>query len=70
VNDLLNQNQSISRTVDGLNIRDSRSLVLKRYFMLTFTYNLNRAGAPNQQGRGEGGPGGMPRQMQRFNRGG
>lgn len=68
VNDLLNQNQSINRTVNGLNITDTRSLVLKRYFMLTFTYNLNRAGAPNQQGRGEGGPGGMPRQM-RFNRG-
>lgn len=67
VNDLLNQNQSITRTVNGLNIRDTRSLVLKRYFMLTFTYNLNRAGAPNQGG--PGGPGGMPRQMQRFNRG-
>jgi len=63
VNDLLNQNQSINRTVNGLNITDTRSLVLKRYFMLTFTYNLNRAGAPNQQGRGEGGPGGMPRQF-------
>lgn len=63
VNDVLNQNQSITRTVDGLNIKDTRSLVLKRYFMLTFTYNLNRAGAPNQQGRGEGGPGNMPRQF-------
>ncbi len=63
VNDLLNQNQSINRTVNGLNITDTRSLVLKRYFMLTFTYNLNRAGAQNQQGRGEGGQGGMPRQF-------
>lgn len=61
VNDLLNQNQSITRTIDGLNIRDTRSLVLKRYFMLTFTYNLNRAGAPNQQQRGPGGD--MPRQF-------
>lgn len=66
VNDLLNQNQSINRTVSGLNITDTRSLVLKRYFMLTFTYNLNRAGA--QGGRqGEGGPN-MPRQIQRMMR--
>jgi len=62
VNDLLNQNQSISRTVQDNYIQDSRSLVLKRYFMLTFTFNLNRAGAPQ---RGEGGPG-MPRNIQRM----
>jgi hypothetical protein len=65
VNDLLNQNQSISRTVQDNYIQDSRSLVLKRYFMLTFTYNLNRAGAGNQ--RQEGGPN-MPRQIQRMMR--
>jgi hypothetical protein len=62
VNDLLNQNQSISRTVQDNYVQDSRSLVLKRYFMLTFTYNLNRASAPQ---RGEGGPG-MPRNIQRM----
>jgi hypothetical protein len=53
VNDLLNQNQSINRTVTDNSITDTRTVVLKRYFMLTFTYNLNRAG--NQQR-----PGGMP----------
>jgi hypothetical protein len=64
VNDLLNQNQSITRTVQDNYVQDSRSLVLKRYFMLTFTFNLNRAGAPQ---RGEGGPGGnMPGNMRRI----
>lgn len=67
VNDLLNQNQSITRTVQDNWVQDSRSLVLKRYFMLTFTYNLNRSGGPNQGGRGEGGPN-MPRQIQRMMR--
>ncbi|WP_128548327.1 TonB-dependent receptor [Larkinella soli] len=38
--DLLNQNNSISRTFSETYLEDNRSLVLKRYFMLTFTYNL------------------------------
>jgi hypothetical protein len=63
VNDILNQNQSITRTVSDNNITDTRTVVLQRYFLLSFTYNLNKAGAAaNQQGRGMPG---MPRQMQR-----
>lgn len=64
VNDLLNQNQSISRTVSGSYIQDTRSTVLKRYFMLTFTYNLNRAGN-NQQRQGPRMPRNIERQMDR-----
>ncbi|MCS3798311.1 outer membrane beta-barrel protein [Niastella sp. OAS944] len=60
VNDLLNQNQSISRTISDGYVQDTRSTVLKRYFMLTFTYNLNRAGEQRR-----GGPPGMPRNIQR-----
>ncbi|HEX8333068.1 MAG TPA: outer membrane beta-barrel protein [Segetibacter sp.] len=47
--DLLNQNKSITRTVEQNYIEDIRSDVLKRYFMLTFTYNLRKFGAAPQQ---------------------
>jgi hypothetical protein len=46
--DLLNQNKSITRTVEQNYIEDIRSDVLKRYFMLTFTYNLRKFGAQQQ----------------------
>jgi hypothetical protein len=64
VNDLMNQNQSITRTVIDNYIQDTRSMVLRRYFLLTFTYNLNRAGTGNQQ-RQQGGMQNMPRSIQR-----
>ena len=43
--DLLNQNSSITRTVTGTYIEDSRTNVLKRYFMLMFTYNIRKFNA-------------------------
>jgi hypothetical protein len=61
VYDLLNQNQSITRTAAENYILDTRTVVLKRYFMLTFTYNLNRAGNNQRQ---PGAPN-MPRNIQR-----
>jgi hypothetical protein len=63
VNDIMNQNQSIVRSVSENTITDTRTVVLKRYFLLSFTYNLNRAGAAGNQ-RPQGMPN-MPRQIQR-----
>ncbi|MBC7382177.1 MAG: outer membrane beta-barrel protein [Bacteroidia bacterium] len=40
--DILKQNNSISRTVTETYIEDSKSNILQRYFMLTFTYNLRK----------------------------
>ncbi len=40
VYDLLNQNNSVSRTNTDSYIQDSQTNVLKRYYMITFTYNF------------------------------
>ena len=42
VYDLLNQNNSVSRTNTDSYIQDSQTNVLKRYYMLTFTYNFKK----------------------------
>lgn len=47
--DILQQNQSITRTVTEAYRQDLQSLVLQQYFMLTFTYKLKNIGNTNQQ---------------------
>ncbi len=42
--DILNQNNSISRTVTETYIEDANSLVLNQYFLLVVTYNLKKVG--------------------------
>ncbi len=42
VYDLLNQNTIINQTANGNYMQDTRTNALKRYFMLTFTYNLRQ----------------------------
>jgi len=53
--DLLDQNQSISRNVTESYFEDVTTMVLKQYFMLTFTYNLKNFGkAPARQNFNQG----------------
>jgi hypothetical protein len=47
--DLLNQNKSITRTVEQNYIEDVRTTVLQRYFMISFIYNLRSFKGQQQQ---------------------
>ena len=44
VYDLLNQNKSIVRNITDTYVEDVQSRILRRYFLLSFTYNLRKFG--------------------------
>ncbi|MBD0288559.1 MAG: outer membrane beta-barrel protein, partial [Flavisolibacter sp.] len=49
INDILNQNTNVSRNTADNYIEDVRNLTLRRFAMLSFTYNLNRMGGKGTQ---------------------
>lgn len=53
VYDLLNENQSIVRNTNSNYIEDQNNRVLRRFFLLSFTYSLNKMSA-NAGGAGRG----------------
>jgi hypothetical protein len=53
VHDLLNENQAIVRTTNSNYIEDQSNRVLKRFYLLSFTYSLNKMSA-NANGPGRG----------------
>lgn len=56
--DIMNQNTNISRNVYDNIIEDVRNTTLQRFYMLTFTYNINRMGGKT-----------MPAMMERATKG-
>jgi len=52
VYDILNQNNSVSRTNTDSYIQDSQTNVLNRYYMLTFTYNFKKYFAKKEETKG------------------
>jgi hypothetical protein len=60
VYDVLNQNQSVARTISATTIRDEENTVLKRYTMFSLTYKVGSFGGPKERRSAGGGPrGGM-----------
>jgi len=64
--DLFKQNTNISRSVNANSIIDTRTNKLTRYFILSFTYRLQKFAGQNVQGGGMGPMGGGNRQIRTF----
>lgn len=54
VYDILNQNNSVSRTNTDSYIQDSQTNVLNRYYLLTFTYNFKKYFSKKEEPKPEG----------------
>ncbi len=72
VNDLLEQNTSVQRSISDAYVQDVQSTVLQRFFMLTFSYNIRTFNGPmpGERGPGQRGPGERGNMRQGGQRGG
>jgi len=52
VYDLLNQNQSVSRTINATSIREEENTILNRYVMFSLTYKLDKFAGKNEKKSG------------------
>jgi len=59
--DLLNEQTNISRTINDIQVTDSRTNRLGRYFILMFTYKLSKFAGGVAPQEDSGFPGGMRR---------
>jgi hypothetical protein len=46
INDILNQNDAVNRSINDVSIEDTRTNALRRYVMLTFSYDLKSFNKP------------------------
>ncbi|HWJ92634.1 MAG TPA: hypothetical protein VNR87_16065 [Flavisolibacter sp.] len=53
--DILNQNTNVTRNLGSNYIEDVENSTLQRFFMLTFTYRINRMGGKGMPGMERGG---------------
>ncbi|HSN49259.1 MAG TPA: hypothetical protein VLR29_10905, partial [Flavobacterium sp.] len=54
VYDILNQNQSATRTITPTAVRDEENMVLKRYAMFSLTYKIEKFAGKEKKSRGSG----------------
>jgi uncharacterized membrane protein YgcG len=59
--DIMNQNKNIDRTINEYYIEDTFTETLRRYFLVTFMYNLNRFGSRANGGQNRNNGGGVQR---------